>query len=86
MPNSTTTTWAFAEMADAFNEWMRRYTEEPERFEREWQSVERYHADQDGGREPSYGRTCAAFLYKLADKTVVVVDEPPGPPLPRVVT
>jgi len=26
-------------IARAFNEWMRRYTENPEQFEREWQTV-----------------------------------------------
>ena len=53
------------QIAAAFNEWMRRYTEEPERFEREFQSVERFLTEVASGQEPSYGETCAAYLKTL---------------------
>jgi hypothetical protein len=50
----------------AFDEWMRRYIEEPERFAREFQAVQEFVA-QDGtdGRETTYGADCAAFLEQL---------------------
>ena len=43
-------------MSEAFDEWMRRYEEEPERFTREFQDVQRF--IEEGGREgkpTSYG-------------------------------
>lgn len=51
--------------AQAFNEWMRRFIEEPERFAREWQSVEEFKRDEAAGKEPDYGETCAAYLSQL---------------------
>lgn len=51
--------------AQAFNEWMRRYTEEPERFEAEFRSVGRFLEEERAGKEPSYGDTCAAYLDEL---------------------
>lgn len=53
------------DMAKAFNEWMRRYTEEPERFEREWQTVGLFLKQRSEGREPDYGEQCAAYLAEL---------------------
>lgn len=55
-------------IAKAFNEWMRRYTEEPEQFEREWQTVGQYLEQQTEGIEPDYGTSCAAYLLKLIDE------------------
>lgn len=49
----------------AFNEWMRRFIEEPERFKSEWQGVKQFLADVNVGREPSYGQVCAAYLKEL---------------------
>jgi hypothetical protein len=54
-----------ARMAAAFNEWMRLFTEEPEKFEREFRTVQQFLLDKEEGREPSYGTSCAAFLVKL---------------------
>jgi len=50
----------------AFDEWMRRYIEEPERFAREFQAVQEFVA-QGGidGRETTYGAECAALLDQL---------------------
>lgn len=45
------------ELADAFAEWLRRYHEEPERFEQEYPSD-----------EEDYGRGCAAYLLKLLEE------------------
>lgn len=52
-------------MAQAFNEWQRRYIETPEQFEREFQTIERFQAEAREGAQPSYGETCAAYLGKL---------------------
>ena len=48
----------------AFNEWMRRYTDEPERFARDWQIVQEFLATSDG-QTPSYGASCAEYLAEL---------------------
>lgn len=49
----------------AFNEWMRRYTDQPERFTREWQSVGAYLKEVGEGKEPTYGERCAALFAML---------------------
>jgi len=54
-------------MAEAFNEWMRRYTEEPAAFEAEFQTVGAYLEEQNKGKEPQYGANCAGYLQKLMD-------------------
>lgn len=60
-----------AQMVKCFNEWMRRFIEEPERFEREFTTVNAYLADQAAGREPSYGETSAAYMRQLASEVQV---------------
>ncbi|WBU27545.1 hypothetical protein OOZ54_12655 [Rhodopseudomonas palustris] len=55
------------EMAAAFDEWMRQYTEDPAAFEAEFQTVQRFMADKADGREPDYGQSCAALMFKLSD-------------------
>lgn len=55
-------------IANAFNEWMRRYTEDPTAFEREWQTVSKFLAQEQDGVEPDYGQSCAAYLKKLIDE------------------
>lgn len=57
-----------AQMAKAFNEWMRRYTEDPDAFEREFVSVNSFLAEASDGREPTYGETCSAYMQKLASE------------------
>ncbi len=52
-------------VAKAFNEWMRRYTEDPDQFEREFQSVRRFLCERAAAEEPSYGECCAAYLTEL---------------------
>lgn len=64
-----------AKVAAAFNEWMRLYTEHPEDFDREFQSVGEFLEQTQNGETPSYGETCAAFLEKLiadADQATAV--------------
>ncbi|WP_100961040.1 hypothetical protein [Bosea sp. FBZP-16] len=52
-------------VAAAFNEWMRRYTEDPAAFDAEFQTVGRFLAEQAEGKEPSYGDRCVAMLEQL---------------------
>lgn len=46
----------------AFNEWMKRYIETPEDFEREFQAVQGF---QSSKGKPSYGKNCTNYLAKL---------------------
>jgi hypothetical protein len=55
-------------LAAAFNEWMRRYTENPEQFEREFVIVTRFMNEKNSGVEPSYGEICAAYLTVLVEE------------------
>jgi hypothetical protein len=52
-------------MAAAFNEWMRRYIEEPEKFEAEFRTVSTFLSEQSAGKTPTYGEICAAYLAEL---------------------
>lgn len=54
-----------AELAAALNEWMRRYIEEPERFEREFKTIAQFQEEDGMLIEASYGRDGAAYLLKL---------------------
>ena len=49
----------------AFNEWMRLYIEEPEKFEAEFRVVQLFLAEESITGEPSYGAVCDAFLESL---------------------
>jgi hypothetical protein len=53
-------------LARAFNEWMRRYTEQPERFCSEFSAVKEYLTQQAAGEEPSYGAEAAAYVEQIA--------------------
>ena len=67
---------ADAKLAAAFNEWMRRYEEEPERFEREARSLKDFRASVAKGEEPTYGTCCVDYLNKILvdlDSTKTVV-------------
>ena len=57
-------------MAQAFNEWMRRYTDEPERFEAEFKTCGEFLAQTAKGEVPSYGDSCAAYLAAIMAETV----------------
>lgn len=58
-------------IAAAFNEWMRRYTENPEQFQREWQSVNAFLAEKNEGKEPGYGQACAEYFGQLLGEASV---------------
>lgn len=55
-------------MAAAFNEWMRRYIEEPERFKREWQTVGEYIQQASEGKTPSYGERSTAYFCGIIEE------------------
>lgn len=61
-------TMSFSDMARTNNEWMRRYIEEPEKFQAEFRTVTKFLADTTEGREPDYGESCAAYQFKLLDE------------------
>lgn len=50
---------------------MRRFIEEPERFEREFQTINRALAEKADGKEQSYGETCSAYMAELASDVPV---------------
>lgn len=52
-------------MVRSSNEWMRRYIEEPERFQAEFRSVQAFLAAEAEGREPDYGEACTAYQLQL---------------------
>ena len=54
-----------ANLAKAFNEWMRRFEQEPERFESEYAGVKKFLEEKAAGQEPSYGERCVAYLDRL---------------------
>jgi hypothetical protein len=56
------------QLAAALNELMRRYIEEPDKFEREFQAVGQFVAQEAAGETPSYGLNCSAYLLKLSDE------------------
>lgn len=69
-------------MAAAFNEWMKRYTQNPEQFEREWQVVNEFLAEHKEGIPPTYGEQCATYLEELMSGREATVSAPPPKPTP----
>jgi hypothetical protein len=55
-------------IAKAFNEWMRRYTEEPEKFEAGFRTVNTFLQERSAGTEPSYGEVCTAYLQTIINE------------------
>ena len=57
------------QLAGAFNEWMRRYTDDPEQFQNEYETVKRFLAEKTAsenvGPEPAYGMIRAGYLEYL---------------------
>lgn len=51
--------------AMALNEWMRRFIADPKCFQREFEAVEAFLAEQAAGKEPSYGEVGAAYMQQL---------------------
>lgn len=54
-----------SELAEVMNEWMRRYIDEPERFEREFRTVGAFLSDLEACEVPSYGRQSAAYVMQI---------------------
>lgn len=52
-------------LASAFNEWMRRYTEDPTAFAAEFETVGVFLTQRVEGRTPTYGESCVAYLQSL---------------------
>lgn len=53
-------------MTKAFNEWMRRFTEEPDQYEREYTTIKKFLEESNEGKEPTYGQICSAYMRELA--------------------
>lgn len=49
----------------AFNEWWRRYRDEPEKFAREFQAIAELNAAAAEGREPTLGDEGWAYIREL---------------------
>lgn len=52
----------------ALNEWMRRYTDEPERFANDMTTVKAFLVEEAAGETPSYGLDGAAYLVSIAQE------------------
>lgn len=55
-----------ATMAKCFDEWMRRFIEEPNQFEHEFQSVQKFLSEASDGKDHTYGEMCSAYMKKIA--------------------
>lgn len=64
--------------AEAFNEWMRRYIEDPERFRREMTTVREFLAEEAAGTEPTYGERCDEYLRRLEAGELADATAPPS--------
>lgn len=73
-----------AKLADALNEWMARYIENPEEFQASFQTVGQFLSDAHNQQTPGYGETAAAFLEEI-DPTLFENDEDSPEFLARVV-
>jgi hypothetical protein len=72
--------------AEAFNEWMRLYIDNPEAFAHETASVRAFLEDKADGREPTYGEECDEILSRLErglDIFEVAADGATAPPSMR---
>jgi len=64
-------------LAAAFNEWQRRFIEEPDLFKEQWASIKRTLQERADGVEPSYGANCASYLESLLSEALP--EEGPAP-------
>ncbi len=65
-------------LEEAFNEWMRQYTKEPEKFRRQWQDVTQFFEESLRGETPSYGARCVKMLEGImggSELTVTLQEE-----------
>ena len=54
--------------AAAFNEWQRRYIEDPDSFESMWASIKTTITERSLGKKPSYGALCVATLEHMLEE------------------
>ena len=57
-------------MVRSSNEWMRRYIEEPERFDATFRTVQEFLSAEATGREPDYGEACTEYQLRLMAELV----------------
>jgi hypothetical protein len=55
--------------AQAFNEWLRLYTEEPDTFDTLDAAVRRALTERGAGVVPTYGEACDEFLRRLEQQS-----------------
>lgn len=61
--------------AAAFNQWMQDFIDNPEGYEREWESIHEFLSTSDGVA-PDYGQSCVALLERLlADQGVASIGD-----------
>ena len=68
MPVDTQRAFSSPRLVKLFNEWMRRFTEEPEKFVADFRTAGQFLQEQAAGKDPSYGETCAEYLARLEDE------------------
>lgn len=66
-------------LAHLFNEWLKRYTENPEQFAHQWQTVQTFLSEQAEGTEPSYGDACIGYLMELDTEMFDATKAAPAP-------
>jgi hypothetical protein len=54
-----------AERVAANNEWLRRFIAEPEAFEHQWRTIDRFLVQKRCGATHSYGERCEAYMEFL---------------------
>jgi hypothetical protein len=74
MAESSTISIQTRTMAQAFNEWMRRYTDEPEKFAADFRTCGEFLAQVASGEEPTYGEHCAAYLAGLMVEEIATAE------------
>lgn len=53
------------DLTKILNEWMRRFIEEPDKFMREFEAVNKYLNEKQFQLEPSYGEVCSEYMMQL---------------------
>lgn len=71
----------FKQVAAAFNEWMREYIDEPEKFEPQARTILDFIGSDIHGETPDYGTVCALTLLRYMDRTALIEsDDATSPP------
>ncbi len=67
-------------IASAFNQWMRDFIDDPEKFAKQEQDVANFLAEENGGERPTYGERCSRLLQVYYER-LAVPGPPPQPPV-----